>query len=275
VGDSAGAPLADVPVEWLTDGGSIAGDAPRTDSLGEARARWTLGPRSGTQQAYVQVGASRAVPRLTLRAPALPGPAASLAAVRSAPLRGSAGQPITPAVELRVGDRAGNPVPGIPVAVRPSSGAVSLRAPVTDSLGRIAVVWTLGPSAGVQRLSASAQGVERAVELTAQARPGRPDKVALEGLPVSAPAGRPLAQPVAVVVADGYGNAVPGALVVFASRTGKLTPTRVRTDSAGRAVVRWLLGPVTGDQQLEATVTESGKRVTGKVHAVPPGKRKR
>ena len=273
--DSAGAPVADVPVEWVTDGGSIAGDAPRTDSLGEARARWTLGPRSGTQQAYVQIGASRAVPRFALRATALPGPAASLAVVRSAPLRGSVGQLLTPAVELRVADRAGNPVPGIPVAVRPSGGSVSLRAPVTDSMGRVAVVWTLGPSAGVQRLGASAQGVERAVELTAQARPGRAEKAALEGVPASAPAGRPLAEPVAVVVTDGYGNAVPGALVMFASRSGKLTPSRVRTDSAGRAAVRWLLGPAVGDQQLEATVKESGTRVTGRVRALPAGKRKR
>jgi Big-like domain-containing protein len=267
VTDSLGAPVADVPVTWEADGGgSITGEASRTDSIGEATARWTLGPRSGMQQAYAQVGSSRAVPRFALRAAALPGPATALAVVRSAPLRGEAGQPLPAAVALRLSDRAGNPVPGISVTVRPSSGSVSLRAPVTDSSGRVAVVWTLGPTAGPQRLLASAPGVERPVEFTALARPGKPDKVVLEGLPPSATAGRTLAQPVAVVVSDGYGNAVSGALVVFASRSGKVTPSRARTDSTGRATARWLLGAAPGEQQLEATV--GGRRAVGKVRAV-------
>jgi len=272
--DSAGAPVADVPVVWETLGGSLAADAPRTDSLGEARARWTLGPRSGTQQASVQLGASRAVPKFVLRATALPGPAASLAALRSAPLRGSVGQPLASPVVLRVTDRGGNPVPGVPVGVRLSSGSVSQRAPVTDSTGRVAILWTLGSAAGAQRLSASAEGVERTLEITADARPGRADRATLEGLPTSAPAGRALAQPVTLVVADAFGNAVPGAQVVFTTRSGKLTPGRVRTDSAGRAAAHWLLGSAAGDQQLEAMVQENGKRVTGKVRAVTTGKRK-
>ena len=272
--DSAGAPLADVPVAWETAGGAIAGDAPRTDSLGEARARWTLGPRSGQQQAFVQVGASRAVPRYVLRASAEPGPAATLAPVRSASLRGSAGEALAPAVEFQVRDQGGNPVPGVAVALRPSSGSVSLKAPVTDSAGRVAVVWTLGTSAGGQRLGASAQGVEHAVEISAQARPGRAAKVSLEGVPASAPAGRPLAQPVTALVADVYGNVVPGALVVFSSRSGKLTPGRVRTDSSGRAVARWALGPAAGEQQLEAIMQSGGPRATAKVRAVAAAKRK-
>jgi hypothetical protein len=269
VADSAGTPVADVPVVWEADGGgSIAGDAPRTDSLGEATARWTLGPRSGAQQAYAQVGSSRAVPRFALRATALPGRAAALATVRSAPFRGEAGRALASPVELRVSDRAGNPVPGIPVTLRPSSGSVSMRAPVTDSSGKAAVVWTLGPAAGPQRLLASAPGVDRQVEIAAVARPGKAEKVVLEGVPPSAPAGRALAQPVAIVVSDGYGNAVSGALVVFSSRSGRVTPSRARTDSTGRAAVRWLLGSAPGDQQLEAVVKESGRRVVGKVRAV-------
>jgi hypothetical protein len=174
-----------------------------------------------------------------------------------------------------VNDRAGNPVPAVPIAVRPSSGSASLRAPATDSAGRVAVAWTLGPAAGTQRLSASAQGVERPLEITAQARAGRADKATLEGLPASAPAGRPLAQPVTVMVIDAYGNGVAGTLVAFTSRSGKLTPGRARTDSTGRAAARWVLGPAAGDQQVEAAVKESGLRATGKVRAVAAGKRKR
>ena len=45
VTDSTGAPLSDLPISWEADGGgTILGDGARTDSLGQARARWTLGP---------------------------------------------------------------------------------------------------------------------------------------------------------------------------------------------------------------------------------------
>jgi len=111
VTDSTGAPLGDVPVSWdAGGGGTIVADGARTDSLGQARARWTLGPRAGSQRAYVQVGASRAVPRAALSATAVAGPAASLALVRSAVPRGIAARPLVPAVQLRVTDRHGNPV---------------------------------------------------------------------------------------------------------------------------------------------------------------------
>jgi hypothetical protein len=268
VSDSTGAPLPDIPVAWETAGGLLAGDAARTDSLGEARARWTLGARAGTQEAYVQVGASRAVPRFAIRATALSGPAAALALVRSVPLRGSVGQPVASVVAIRVSDRGGNPIPGAPVTVRLATGSARPSAPVTDSTGRVAIVWTLGSSAGAQRLSASVPGVEHALEIRADARPGRAEHVALDGLPASAPAGRPLAQPVTVVVTDTFDNPVPNALVVLTSRSGRPTPARLRTDSTGRAAVRWLLGRAAGDQQLEATVQGSGKRATGKILAV-------
>jgi hypothetical protein len=282
--DSAGAPMADVPVTWAAGGGgTITPDAPRTDSLGEARAHWTLGLRSGPQQAYAQVGSPRAVPRFALQAAALPGPAASLAQVRGAALRGEVGQPLASSIELRVSDLAGNPVPGVAVTLRPSNGSVAVRAPVTDSLGRVAVSWTLGPAAGAQRITASAQGIERVVELTAQARPGPAAKTVLEGVPASSPAGRPLAQPVTLTVTDAHGNGVAGAPVVFTSRSGKVTPGKARTDSAGRAETRWQLGSLAGEQVLEATVKGGGQRVAATVRAVAPpkgravaaGKRKR
>jgi hypothetical protein len=64
--------------------------------------------------------------------------------------------------------------------------------------------------------------------------------------------------------------------VVFATRSGKVTPGKVRTDSAGRAETRWQLGSVAGTQVLEATVKGSGQRVTAEVRATAPaGKRKR
>ena len=53
VTDSTGAPLRDVPVSWIHAGRrrDRGGLGARTDSLGEARARWTLGSRAGSQRA--------------------------------------------------------------------------------------------------------------------------------------------------------------------------------------------------------------------------------
>jgi len=276
VTDSSGTALPDVLIAWAADGGGkIASESPRTDSLGEARARWTLGPRAGIQRAWAQVGSGRAALRVAVEATASPGPLATIAPVRTTPLRGTAGQPIAPAIELRATDRAGNPVPGVTITVRPASGSVGQRDAVTDSTGRVAVTWTLGPASGVQRLTASAADVERSVELSAQVRAGPAAKIALEGLPATALGGEPLPHSVDVVVTDAYGNAVAGVPVAFASKAGKVTLARARTDQAGRASTRWTLGTAAGAQRIEAVVKEAGIRASGVVRATGPARRKR
>src|SRR5688572_8807141 len=48
--DSTGRALVDVPVRWTTvDGGAVEAIAARTDSMGIARAKWTLSRKTGTQ----------------------------------------------------------------------------------------------------------------------------------------------------------------------------------------------------------------------------------
>jgi hypothetical protein len=275
VTDSTGVPLGDVPVSWeAAGGGTIVADGARTDSLGQARARWTLGPRAGAQRAYVQVGASRAVPRAALSAMAVPGQAASLALVRGAVPRGIAARPLVPAVQLRVADQYGNSVAGVRVSLRPGQGTVAERTAVTDSTGRVAVAWTLGPAAGMQRLAASAEGVNAPLEVVARAVAGAPARVVLEGLPAAATVGRPLPQPVRALVTDAYGNAAAGASVVFSTRSGAVTPARARTDSVGHAQTRWVLGIRAGEQVVEVVVKEGGLRASGGVRATAAPKRK-
>jgi hypothetical protein len=273
--DSTGVPLGDVPVSWeAVGGGAIVADGARTDSLGQARARWTLGPRAGSQRAYVQVGVSRAVPRAVLSAMAVPGPAASLALVRSTVPRGIAARPLVPAVQLRVSDRYGSPVAGVRVSLRPGQGTVAERTAVTDSTGRVEVAWTLGPAAGMQRLAASAEGLNAPLEVVARAAAGAPARVVLEGLPATATVSRPLAQPVRVLVTDAHGNAAAGASVVFSTRSGAVTPARARTDSVGHAQTRWVLGTHAGEQVVEVVVKEGGLRASGGVRATAAPKRK-
>ena len=276
VTDSTGAPLADLPVTWTAEGGgTMEPQAGRTDSLGEARARWTLGPRAGAQQALVQVGGARGGPRLGLAATALPGPAAALAVVRGGEPRGVVGRELDAPLALRVTDRDGNPVGDVPVTLRVAAGVVAERAPVADSTGRVTVRWTLGTTAGPQRLTASASGVERGVEPVAIARAGAPARLALEGLPASAPAGSALPQPIVVAVTDSARNPVSGALVALTSRSGKIVPARVRTDSSGRARARWTLGAAAGEQRVAAAEQRSGAQTAATIRAVAVRARKR
>jgi len=276
VTDTAGTPLTDLPVAWTTPGdGTIEGQGARTDSLGEARARWTLGSRAGSQQAYVQVGNGRAVPRFAVAATAQPGPAAALTVVGATGARGIAGRLLDGALVLRVTDRADNPVEGATVQVRAAAGTVAERSLVSDSTGRVTVHWTLGPVAGPQRLAASVQGLDRPTEVIAQARAGAVAHLALDGVPTAAPAGTVLPQPVTVLVTDSLRNPVGGALITFASRAGKLSAARVRTDSTGRARTRWTLGPAAGEQRLEVVDKRSGERVAATVRATAKRPRKR
>jgi protocatechuate 3,4-dioxygenase beta subunit len=151
VTDSSGVALADVPVAWsAADEGSVLASESRTDSLGEARARWTLGPRSGTQRVYVQVGSARTVPRFPVSAVALAG-APVKAVVQATKHDGVVGQVLRPLIEIKVLDKAGNPVPGIPVTLLPAQGTVTDSVLTSDSTGRVLVGWTLGRAVGVHR----------------------------------------------------------------------------------------------------------------------------
>jgi hypothetical protein len=275
VTDSTGAPLSDLPISWEADGGgTILGDGARTDSLGQARARWTLGPRAGSQRAWLQVGASRAVPRTAISATALPGAAASLAAVRGGMARGVAGRLLAPAPLVRVTDRYGNPVHGVEVTFRPVQGVVAERTLLTDSTGRVEPAWTLGSAAGSQHLVAAAEGVSAPLDIVARAVAGAPTKAVLEGVPATATAGRPLASPIWTLVTDAHGNPAAGVSVAFSTKSGALTPARARTDSTGRAQARWVLGPRAGEQLVEVVVKEGGVRASGKVRATVAPKRK-
>jgi hypothetical protein len=150
--DLTGLPLADVPVGWSAfDGGTVIPLAPRSDSLGQVIARWTLGRRVGRQRIKVQVGDGRSMPAFTIAAAATAGKPASLTVVSGADQRVTAGRPAQPVV-LQVRDSLGNAVPGVKFAVKATTGTVVDAAPTSDKAGRIAVRWTAGPAPGVANL---------------------------------------------------------------------------------------------------------------------------
>jgi hypothetical protein len=261
VTDTSGVALVDVPVAWSgADEGRVIAVESRTDSLGEARARWTLGPRSGTQRAYVQVGSPRVVPRFTVTARASAGAAAKASLVETRKHEGTVGQVLRPAIRIKVQDRAGNDVAGVAVTLAPAAGTVGDSVLLTDSTGRVSVSWTLGRTAGLQHLTARVEGIERPIEITARARAAGPANLAFVA-PKPGTAHRAL-QSVDVDLTDAYGNPVADQPVVFSTKSGTVSPTRVMTDAKGRAHTRWTPGSKTGKRTLVAAVKGTDARAT-------------
>jgi hypothetical protein len=261
VTDTSGVALADVPVAWsAADDGSIVAAESRTDSLGETRARWTLGPRSGEQRAYVQVGSARTVPRFMVTAHAVAGAPAKAALVGTAKYEGTVGQPIRPPVEIKVLDLAGNEVPGVPLTLEPQAGSVSDSVVTTDATGRAKLQWTLGHSIGAQHLKVRVEGLDRPLEITARARAAGPANLAFV-TPKPGTATRAV-QSLDVDLTDGYGNPVADQPVVFATKSGSVSPARVMTDAHGRAHTRWTPASKEGRRTLVAAVKGSEARAT-------------
>lgn len=272
VTDSLGRALADVPVSWSTDdGGRITGIEERTDSLGEARATWTLGPGSGTQHARVRVGSGRSVPPFTLAAVAAAGAPAKIALVSGSGQRGRVHASLPDRIVFRVSDAAGNPVPGATVVLRASAGELSDSVPATDSAGVARVRWTMPRTAGAWHLTARVTDVSHAVDVLATALPAPAANVSFGAALAEGTAGQPLAKRVTVTVTDVYGNPVPGAVVLFTAKSGTASPRKTAADAHGVANTRWTLGRTAGDQSLGASVVgSSGARATLSVTASAP-----
>ncbi len=274
VTDSVGAAVADVPVAWqAADGGTVQALGPRTDSLGEAWAHWTLGRRAGAQHVRVQVGNPRTMPPVTVTATAVAEPAAAVVIESGADQQGAAGAALRRAVVARLTDRDGNAAAGATVRVQAADGTVPDTVLVADQRGRVSVRWTLGRQAGTQRLELRL-GDAPPVQVTARARPLEPANVAPLGAPLSGAAGRALQRPMVFEVTDAYGNPTPDVQVVFSTTSGAVAPGRVMTDAKGQAATRWTLGPEAGDLTLRATVRGTAVKGSVTVRAVKPAVRR-
>ena len=145
VTDSTARVLPNVPVSWTAlDGGRVEALSARTDTVGEARANWTLGPNAGTQRLRVHVGTGRVVPPLTITAAAQSGTPARLTLVAGDNQRARAGGELAKPITIRVTDRTSNPVAGATLMLTASAGAVADTAIQTDSLGVASTRWTMG-----------------------------------------------------------------------------------------------------------------------------------
>jgi adhesin/invasin len=196
------------------------------------------------------------------------GRAATVAVVAVAKREGSVSKVLKPLVELRVLDRAKNPVPGVPVTLLPAHGSVDDSILTTDSTGRVLVSWTLGRTAGLHRMTVRVEGIDHPVEISARARPAAPANLAFVE-PKAGTANRAV-QSLDVDLTDAYGNPVADQPVVFSTKVGNVSPARVMTDAHGRAHTRWTPGSRVGERALVAAVKGTEARATFVLKAPEP-----
>jgi adhesin/invasin len=198
--------------------------------------------------------------------PSAPLDASSVSNVTGAPLSGTAGQALSDRIVVRVADANDNPLEGVIVtfAVTAGGGTVSPTSAPTNAAGEASTRWTLGTTAGANRLSASVPG-GASVQITATGTAGRAAAIVVSaGNNQSATAGSAVTTNPAVVVRDANNNPVEGAAVLFTALVGggQVTDPVRRTNAQGIAAVgQWRLGSTIGSQTLSAQVTEPG--VTG------------
>lgn len=269
--DSTGRALADVPVTWQTkDGGRLEPGTARTDTLGVARTSWTLGRRAGQQQVIVRVATDAAIPADTLTVTARPAAPTRLTIASGASQSARVGDTLAQPVSIRIADSLGNVVPGVAITLATTAGSLDRKSATSDSTGTIAVRWTLGRAAGVQRFTARAAGLDTPLEVSATAMPAPPAAVAFAELPADGVAGTRLKDTVWVTVTDSFGNPIPKAQVVFTATAGTLTAARVSTDARGRAATRWTLGKAAGSQTVSAVVRGTTVKAARAIRARAP-----
>ncbi|MEZ4413190.1 MAG: Ig-like domain-containing protein [Gemmatimonadales bacterium] len=190
----------------------------------------------------------------------------SLTLTAGADQRAAVNQKLPTAVAVQVVSRSGRPVPGVQVTFDPSAsaGQVEPQYVTTDTLGMAGTRWTLGPTAGRQRLAVEVGGIDSAMIVTAEADPtaentiivARPDSLTAE-------AGTAIAGAIVIEVTDTLGMVLADVPVTWTALDGgAFTQASTRTDSMGMAAAHWRVGPKAGLQRARAQV--------GNPRSIPP-----
>jgi adhesin/invasin len=270
-----GAPAPRQLVTFRTADGQGSMD-PRTavtDADGRARTTWTLGAYPGRQTLLATV--EKVDSAVTIVAESDPLPNNTRVSVLNDHLSAQAGATIADSVAVRVTDSTGRALVDVPVRWTALTGgtadAIDAR---TDSSGMARARWTLAKKTGAQRLRAdvgspSAHGIPP-VTLTARAVAGAPEAiVVVSGDGQRSAAGSALPKPLVIEVRDGSGSGVADVPLTLSPSGGALPDSAPRTDSLGRAKIRWTMGH--GAREYTLAVHVDGIRQLLKVnaHALP------
>jgi adhesin/invasin len=151
----AGQPVFGVPVSWKPTAGSgiVSDTLTGTDSSGIATTVWTVNDSTKVNTLQAIVGTSTA----TLLATGVAGPASALVKVTADSIAVVAGA--NALLTVRVTDRHGNPVSGIPVDWSTTSGSLTVSTSTSGSSGAVDATLTSPAAPGTTLVTASAAGI--------------------------------------------------------------------------------------------------------------------
>jgi len=168
-----------------------------------------------------------------------------------------AGATLTEPLVVKVTDGLDRPVAGqvVVFAIGAGGGQVSPPSAQTGDDGIATATWTLGDSAGEQRVQAQVSGDDLMVNFSASAVSGVGAQLELvSGDNQVAAVGSALADSLVVRVTDVLGNPVAGVEVRWAAvGGGSITPASVLSGADGTAAAERVLGNTSGPQTAEAT----------------------
>jgi len=153
VTDSAGNPLAGVPITFAVSSGRLAGAHQTTTSIGDAKFLWTLGVRPGADTLWTIVPGR---PAAAIRLNALPRLGPFISVLAGDGQRGRMGDTLSIFPTVQLTDGAGDPLAGHAIHFQ-VVGAATNRTVVTNAFGIASWrSWVVRP--GVNRLQAMAAG---------------------------------------------------------------------------------------------------------------------
>ncbi len=262
-----------VTFEVKQGGGKIDGQTVKqimTDTNGEAKAPWTLGPTPGTQK----VQASAAVPTgspIDFTATAEIGPADTLVKVSGDNQSGPIGLPLKNPFVVKVTDAYGNGIRDWTVRFSVMQGTDAYidtpgnqtKDVPTDTTGKAQVILTMGSTSGeINMVSAEALGLSAAPQVfQATATPGIASQIHYySGNHQDTVVTCQLPQPLVVKVTGPYGNPISGHNVKFSVKEGGgnfsgAAEKTATSDAQGLASAVLTLGTLAGDSVHVVEVT--------------------
>jgi hypothetical protein len=192
---------------------------------------------------------------------------------------GTVGTTLPVTITARVTDSRGRVAPGqgVSFTILTGGGSVGAGSVTTDADGLARTTWILGGTAGEQKIEArvvpaSGTGTPLADTARVTALPGPPATLTVAGSATRTDTvGRTVADSLAVLVRDGFGNPVPGITVTFTpSGGGTVSPATAATRADGTTRTAWTLGPTAGTQAVTASIT-GGASAAFTATALPHG----
>jgi adhesin/invasin len=262
VRDASDNPVAGVTVTWTpgTGSGSLA-PLGTSNANGVATATWTLGANAGAQTATASKTGLAGSP-VTFNATAQIQGATQMAQSGGESQVGPATQALPTALSIIAKDQNGAAVQGVTIAWSAANGgSVNPVTSATDASGIATTKWTLGPNAGNQTATATKTGLAGSpITFHAVAQVQGATQLAMATVSGNGQTDTVLAtlpNPYQVIATDQDGVAVQGVVVDWAATPGggSVSSGTSNTDVNGIAVITHTLGPTSGGQSAQASVT--------------------